>query len=78
MPNEKKKYIKMPPETTDGTAWCPMPIGPVRFGVENQADCISLGQSIMAWAYESASVGETIELEIIEMTDAEFEALPDI
>lgn len=75
--SNKKKYIKMPPETQDGSAWVPYPVKPVMLG-ESNVHALTIGEHLMAWAHENAEVGDRITIEIIELTDDEFEALPEI
>ena len=62
-----KPFIKLSPELTDGIHWTP---------VDNWPGFL---ESIKAWYDEfHDQVGEHFEVEVIEMTDAEVEVLPDL
>jgi hypothetical protein len=63
----KKPYFKLPPELADGEHWVPM----------DNIDTIL--EYVKEWCKDCKScVGESFTIEVIEMTDAEIEALPDI
>lgn len=65
--NRVKTYFKLSPELVDGEHWTPTD------------DIKVVLDSVRAWCEDfNDCVGESFEIEVIEMTEAEFEALPDI
>lgn len=66
MSNEKKRYIKVPPELVDGQNWTVM-----------EPDSQDLLRTLSDWA-ENGDVGDGADLEIVEMTQEQIDALPDI
>lgn len=68
MSGEKRTYFKIPPEMADGEHW----------SIISAHDCDLLGESVRDWVRNDPLVGEAITIEVIEMTDAEVEALPDL
>lgn len=66
----KRKYIKLPPELADGQS-CTFH----RVGEEFEAK--TLGESLEQWL-DDEDPGASIKLTVVEMTDAEWEALPEI
>ena len=63
-PAEKTRYLKIPPELFDGS----------NYSVTGIDDTIEFMQAW--WGY--ADIGDSITLEVVEMTDAEILALPEI
>lgn len=66
---DKQRYLKVPCELGDGHNPTIEPATPE--GLRQ------LSESLEIWA-EEALVGESVEIELVEMTQAEFEALPEI
>lgn len=63
----KKPYFKLSPELADGEHWVPM----------DNIDTVL--EYVKEWCADCKdSIGESFTIEVIEMTDAEIEALPDI
>lgn len=63
----KKRYIKLPPEASDGDHWTASPIG----------EGCQLSDILTEWA-NHCDVDDVIMLRIVEMTDEEFDTLTDI
>ena len=63
----KKRYVKVPPEASDGDHWTIAPLG---------VGC-QLSDILTEWA-EHSDEGDTVTLTVVEMTDEEVDALPEI
>lgn len=71
MTSPKKKYLKIPPELVDGYSWSIMDA--------DEDGCVAIGQMIWSWLEGSGpEVGDELKIELIEMTDEEVEALPEL
>ena len=66
----KRKYIKIPPELVDGEHYS-------FFGPESVA-ITDLVNTLKSWWKDNATVGDALTFEVVEMTDAEFEAVPEV
>jgi hypothetical protein len=67
----KKKYIRVPPELGDGDHYT--------FVDHTEHGCGVLGELLWGWLSGcDPEVGETVELSVIEMTDEEVAAIPEI
>ncbi len=63
----KSRYIKLPPELTDGENW-----------TVSRAN-LDIAAALHCWLYTDGNpIGSKVTLEIIELTDEEVEALPSI
>lgn len=62
----KRPRLKLDPNLADGQHWT----------IHDEPDAALL-ELLRLWM-SSATVGESIEIELVEMTDSEVEALPDI
>ena len=66
-----KKYIKIPPELVDGDHSSIVEYSKV--------GCKIIGEALFEWLEGSEpEAGEELTLEIIELSDEEFEAMPEI
>lgn len=63
----KERYLKLPPELGDGDHCTVQPL--------SELDVVR--DSLEVWASEG-SAGDTVSVEIVEMTPEEFEGLPEI
>lgn len=66
----KRKYILLPPELTDGQHTTIHRKG-------GDWDPTVLGETLEQWLADAAP-GDTIELEVVEFTDEQVEAMPEI
>lgn len=64
-----RKYLRVPPELVDGQHTTVA--GPDENAMPQAMDWLA------SWWNENAEVGDTITLEVVEMTDAEYEAIPE-
>lgn len=64
--SEKKKWFKVPPELADGNSWQIL-----------DGDARVLAEVLSVWLQESEA-GDLVEIECVEMTEAEVAALPEI
>lgn len=62
---EKRRFLKLPSELGDGVHWAALHID----------DALD---SLKSWWDENAEIGDTVTLEVVELTQAEFEAIPEI
>ena len=64
----KNRYFKIPPEMVDGENWSIVAID----------DIETLKRILGDWAKEGPILGDQITIEIIEMSNEEVEALPEL
>ena len=74
MASEKKIYISIPPELNDGEHWCPLSLD------ELGAIPTLLKEFAANWTIENveSEIADELTFKLCVMTDAEFEAIPEI
>lgn len=64
----KKRYLRVSPELSDGDRFEVMQL-------DELTDLIALGDRVATWCRECAMLGDTVTLEVVEMTEGQFEAI---
>lgn len=62
------KMLKVPPEWADGSSWT----------VLSLSDAEEYASRLLSEWLEEAEPGESVELEVVEMSEEEIDALPDL